>query len=76
MQLWFSEKLQKNSTTTRAREKISTDLESLEFLMDVWLTLKTIKFYIIKLGTFLYRQPSYLLGEIASLSNIHIMIFK
>ncbi len=39
-----------NSTTTKAREKISTDLESLEFLiflMYAWLNLIRIKFYLL-----------------------------
>ncbi len=43
-----------NSTTTKAREKISTDLEpvkSKQNLMSVWLNLNTIKFYLIKLAT-------------------------
>jgi len=73
LQLLFNinHKIAKN-TTTKAREKISTDFESLEFyqkIIYVWLTLKTIKFYWIKLVTDLYLQPSYLLGERASLSN-------
>ncbi len=33
------------------------------FLTNVWLNLKTIKFYLIKLATDIYWQPSYLLGE-------------
>jgi hypothetical protein len=43
-----------NSATTKAREKISTGLESLEFLeilMYILLNLKTINFYLIKLAT-------------------------
>ncbi len=58
-----------NSTTARAREKISTDLESSEFYIFftyVWLNLRTIKFYFIKLATDFYWQPNYLLGERAS----------
>jgi hypothetical protein len=47
-------KIANNSATTEAREKISTDLESLEFkkfLVHVGLNLKTITFYFIKLAT-------------------------
>jgi hypothetical protein len=42
-----------NSITTGVREKISIDLESLEFknFFDVSLNLKTIKFYFVKLAT-------------------------
>jgi hypothetical protein len=46
-------KIVNNSTATKARAKISVDLESLEFydsLMSVLLNLKTIKFYLIKLA--------------------------
>jgi len=47
----FSEKSEfKKSTTIKTTEKISTVLGSLElqeFLMNVWLNLKTIKFYLI-----------------------------
>ncbi len=49
-QILFSEKLLKTSTTTKAREKISTYIESLEFLkfLDVCLTkFKNNKFYLI-----------------------------
>ncbi len=60
-------KIDKSSTTTKAREKIITDLSSLEFqkkkLMNVWLNSKTIKFYFIKLATDIYCQSGYLLGE-------------
>jgi hypothetical protein len=62
-------KIAKNSTTTKAKDKISTDLESLQdsiFLMYGWLNLKTIKFCSVKLATDFYSQPSYLLGERAS----------
>ncbi len=55
-----------NSTTTEARENISTDLEPLEFdnfLMYVWLNLETIKFNLIKLATDVYWQPSFVPGE-------------
>jgi hypothetical protein len=31
LQLLYNEKLQKNSTTNKAREKINTDWQSLEF---------------------------------------------
>ncbi len=34
-----------------------------------WLNLKTIKFYLIKLATDFYWQPSYLLDERASFSD-------
>ncbi len=46
----------KNSTTTKAREKINTDLASLEFkkMRYVRLNLKAIKFYLIKLATYYY----------------------
>jgi hypothetical protein len=68
---WFSDmfynfysaknnKIAKNSTTAKAREKVSTYLESLYY---VWLYLKTIKIYLIELATDVYWQPSYLLGE-------------
>ncbi len=59
-------KIANNSTTNKARLKISSYLESLEFqkCIKVYLTkLKTIKVYIIKLVTDFYRQQSYLLGE-------------
>ncbi len=62
-------KIVKNSTNTKAREKISTDLESSDFLklFGVGLTkLKTIKFYLTILATDFSLQPSYLLGERAS----------
>ncbi len=51
LQLLFSEISQicKKSTTTKARETINTDLESLEFK-----SLKIIKFYLIKFATDLY----------------------
>jgi hypothetical protein len=44
-------------TISKAREKISANLVSLEiktFLMYIWLNLKTIEFYIIKLATDFY----------------------
>ncbi len=52
-------KYAKNSTTTKAREKISTDLASLEFLKMryVWLNLKAMKFYLIILATHISWQP-------------------
>ncbi len=46
-------KIANNSTTMKARERITTNLESLEFLetfMLVCLNMKTIKSYIIKLA--------------------------
>jgi hypothetical protein len=49
-----SHKIADNSTTTKAREKISTDLESAEFwnFFDMCCTkLETIKFYLAKLAT-------------------------
>jgi hypothetical protein len=57
--LLFSEKSQiaNNSAATEARENIRTYLESLEFykfFMFIWLNLKTIKFYLIKLATYFY----------------------
>ncbi len=53
--------------TIKLEKKMSTCLESLEFykLFD----LNAIKFYFIKLVTDLYWQPSYLLGERASLNS-------
>ncbi len=60
-------KIAKNSTTTKDREEISTGLESKNVLMYVWLNLKTIKYYFLKLATDFYWQPSYSLGERASL---------
>ncbi len=61
-------KIAYNSATTEAIEKMRTDLESLEFekFFDVWL--KTIKFYSIKLATDFKQQPSFLVGERASLT--------
>jgi hypothetical protein len=59
-------KIAKNSINAKAREKISIDLESLEFykkLMYILLNLKLIKVYLIKLATDFYWCPSYLLGE-------------
>jgi hypothetical protein len=50
-------KIAKNSTTTKAREKISTDLESSEFkkfLRYVSLNLETIELYLIKLAADFY----------------------
>jgi hypothetical protein len=50
-------KIAKNSRAIQAREKISTDLESLElykFFIYVSLNLKTTKFYLIKLATNFY----------------------
>ncbi len=41
-------KIDNNLTTaTEAREEISADLESLNFLMYIWLNLDTVKFYLI-----------------------------
>ena len=63
-------KIDKNSTTTKAREKRRTDLGFLQFkkFSDGCLTnLKAIKFYQIKLASDFYLQPSDLLGERASL---------
>ncbi len=67
-------KIDKNSATTKAREKLINDSQSLDFL-DVWLNLKTIKFYLINLATDFYGQPSYLLGEGASLHEINYYSF-
>ncbi len=50
-------KVAKNSTTTKAREKIGTDLESLEFgifFVYIGLNLKSIKFSLLKLATDVY----------------------
>jgi len=43
--------IENNLATTEAREKISADLESLEFLICVKLYLKAIKIYFKKLAT-------------------------
>ncbi len=51
-------------TTAKARENLSTNLESLKFLMYVWLNSNTIKFYLVKLETYFWWQQSYLLGVI------------
>ncbi len=64
-------KIAKNSTTTEAKEEIGTDLKNLwnfrKILMQVQLNLKIIKFYLIKLATDFYCQPSYLQDKRASL---------
>ncbi len=61
-------KKEKNSTTAKASEKISTDLESLEFWKKNWCIFHKIKKnYLIILATDFYWQPSYLLGERSSL---------
>jgi len=55
-----------NSTTTKAREKLSTDLESLEFSkfsLHMFGSKETMKFYLIKFTTNFYRQAGYLQGE-------------
>jgi hypothetical protein len=68
-------KIAKNSTTTKAREKISTDLESLEFqkfLMYGGLNLKTIKFYVTKLATDFYGK---LLGETSPLLSFGTKLY-
>jgi hypothetical protein len=63
-------KIAKNSTATKSREKITTDFVTFRILflkiMYVWINLKTIKFYLIKLATDLYWQPIYLLSERSS----------
>jgi hypothetical protein len=67
-----SHKIANNSQTTEAREKISIVLESVKFkkFFDIcidWLNLKTIEFFLMKLATDFYWQPShYLLGGRAS----------
>jgi hypothetical protein len=46
-------KVDKNSATTKAREKISTELESLEFffnLIYIWQNLKTLNFLLNKIS--------------------------
>jgi hypothetical protein len=58
-------KIDKNLTTTKAREKISSYFESFEFLMCVHLNVNTIKL----LAEDVDWQPSYLLGERASLDR-------
>ncbi len=72
-------KIVKTSTTTKAREKMSTDLESLEFcnFLDVRFTiLKTIKFYLIKFAADFYWQPRYLLDERASFAKHLLLLWK
>ncbi len=67
-------KIVRNLITPKAIEKISADLESLE----VHKNLKPTKFYLIKLiklATDFYQQPSYLLGEKASLKAYAIFYF-
>ncbi len=59
----------KNATSNKANEKISVDFDSFEFkklFYECLTKLKNIKFYVIKLATDFYGQPSYLLGERAS----------
>jgi hypothetical protein len=58
-------KISNISTTTKTREKIRTDFESLEFEknMHVWLDFKTIKFYWKTLATDFLQQPSYIMGD-------------
>jgi hypothetical protein len=46
--LMKNNKIANNSTNTKVREKISTDLD---IFVKVWLNLKTIIFYLIKLAT-------------------------
>ncbi len=65
---WKITKLQKTSTTVKAREKNEPRFGVLRnLLMYVWINLKTIKSYLIKLATEFYWQPSCLLGERSSL---------
>ncbi len=62
-------KIAKNSTTTKARQNKLRFFNPWNFRnvsMQVWLNLKTIKFCFQKLGTNLYRQPSYLLVQMAT----------
>ncbi len=59
-------KITNDATSTKATEKLSADLEALEFkLFDVCLTKfkKTIIFYVIKLITDFSKPTCYLLGE-------------
>jgi hypothetical protein len=62
-----SYKIATNSATIEDRIKISTDSESLEFFMHVWLNLKTTRFYLIKISHRFQVQPSYLDGKKTSL---------
>ncbi len=70
LQLLFSEISQNsdNSTTTEASEKNKHMFWILVIFLYVLLNLITIRFYLIKLAIDFYRQPSYLLGERASLT--------
>jgi hypothetical protein len=60
-------KIANNSTTVQAREKISTDSDSLEFyILNVCLANHgTIKIYLTKLATNFKQHTCYLLGEIS-----------
>ncbi len=62
-------KIAHNVTTTKASEKISTYLEFWWYFDVFWLNLRKMKFYLIKLATDFYWQPSYLLGERASMTT-------
>jgi hypothetical protein len=64
-------KIANNSTAAEAREKMSTDLKSLEFydILDAFLTKFLIfKFYLIKLATN-FKQQSYLMCKTCPLSS-------
>jgi hypothetical protein len=66
-------KVLKNSITSEAREqnklRFFNPCNFRNVLMQVWINLKTIKFCFQKLGTNLYRQPTYLLVEMATLGR-------
>jgi hypothetical protein len=62
-----------NSTNTKAREKISPAIESLEFY-DTCLTQFKHDQILIKSATYFYLQLSYLLGERSSLAKIPVAL--
>jgi hypothetical protein len=73
--LWSekSQNYKKTSTTVKAREKNEPRFGVLRnLLMYVWINLKTIKSYLIKLATEFYWQPSCLLGERSSLYLVYL----
>jgi hypothetical protein len=67
LQLLFSEKSQ-NCNKRKNKHRLGI-LRILDVFMHVWLNLETIKFYLIKLFTDFYWQPSYWLGELASFNS-------
>ncbi len=51
-------KIGNNSAMIEAREKIRTDLESLEFCRNIWCNFKTIKFYLIILASIYFDNQA------------------